>query len=90
MFLDVGVNPDMPQTESKAILEGNGPIPQDKSELGGLTMKKIRRIFAEELDKYFDRMASHFDQRLENTEKNNKNNQRLVVRVLNLHPDKKS
>ena len=70
--LDVEVNPEMPQIKSKGVSEGNGPVPQDKSGLGGLTRKEIRRILAEKLDKSFDRWISHFDheRRLEDKEKN--------------------
>ena len=62
----------MPRMKSKAIPEGNGPVPQDKSGLGGLTMEEIRRIFVRELNKSLDRWTNHFDheRRLEDKEKN--------------------
>ena len=41
-------------------------------------MEEIYRVFAEELDKYFDRKRGHIDQRFENMKKENKNNQRLA------------
>ena len=62
----------MPRMKSKAIPEGNGPVPQDKSGLGGLTMEEIRRIFVRELNKSLDRWTNHLDheRRLEDKEKN--------------------
>ena len=48
--LDVKVHPEMPRKKSKAVPEGNGPVPLDKSGLGGLTIEEIRRICSKELD----------------------------------------
>ena len=59
----------MPRKKSKAVSEDNGPVRQDKSGLGGLTMEEIRRIFFEELDKCFDEWTSYFVQRLKDTKK---------------------
>ena len=76
--LNVKVNPEMPRVKSKAVHDSNDLVLQNKSGLDGLTMEEIRRVFAEELDKSFNRWTSHVDleRRLENKEK--KTNQRLV------------
>ena len=78
MCFYVEVCPKILRTKSKAVLKGNNYIPQDIFVFGGLTMEEIDRVFAEELDKYFDRKRGHIDQRFENMEKENKNNQRLA------------
>ena len=69
----------MTRKKSTAILEGNGPVPQDKSGLSGLAMKEIHRgqIFYEELDKWLDKWTSYFDVRLEDTKEKN-TDQRLA------------
>ena len=77
VVLNVKVYPEMPRKKSKAVPEGNGPIPQDKSGLGGLTMEEMRRLFSKELDKCLDEETSHFDLRLEDT-KEKKTNQCLA------------
>ena len=70
--LDVKINLRMPRTKSKATSEGNGPIHQNKSGFGELTTVEIYGVFAEELDKSFDKNKGHFDQRFkESKEKNN-------------------
>ena len=61
VVLDAEVNPEMPRMNSKAVPEGNGPVFQYKSGLGGLTIEETRRIFVEEHDKSFDRWTRHFD-----------------------------
>ena len=66
--LDVKVSPKTPRTKSKAVSKGNGPIPQDKYGFGGLTMKKMYRVLAEEHGSYFDRKTNHFNQRFEHEE----------------------
>ena len=53
VVLDVKVYPEMPQKKSKAVPEGNGPIPQDKYGLGGLTMEEIRRFFFQRTGQMF-------------------------------------
>ena len=75
--LDVKVSPKIPRTENKADLEGNGPILQDKSGVGELTMEKVHRVLIEELNKYFDKMTRHFDQKFEESKKS-KDDQRLA------------
>ena len=57
VVLDVKVYLEMPREKSKSkpVPEGNGPVPQDKPGLGGLTMEKTRRMFSKELDNCFDR-----------------------------------
>ena len=74
--LDVEVCPNMPRAKRKAISGANFPILQHKSGFGGLTIEEIYRVFAEKLDRCFDRKTSHFDQRFEDTEEENKNSQR--------------
>ena len=59
--LDVKAKPRTSRTENKAVLEGNGPIPQNISVFGELTMTEIYRVLAEELAKCFDIMTSYFD-----------------------------
>ena len=47
----------MPRKKSKAVPEGNGPVPQYTSWLLGVIalLKESRRIMSEALDKYFDK-----------------------------------
>ena len=56
----------MPRKESKAVPEGNGPVPcQDKFGSGQPTMADLHRMIEERfdhLDRYLDRMKNHFDQ----------------------------
>ena len=55
MVLDVEVYPKMPRKKSKAVLERNGPVPQDTSGLkGGIIPEETRRIMSEALDKSYD------------------------------------
>ena len=68
----------MRQTNIKAVSEGSGPVSQDKAEFGELTMAEIHQVFAEELDKHFDRITSPFDQRFGESKQNNKNSWRLA------------
>ena len=77
MCLDANVNPKLPRAKSEAVSEGNSSIPQNKSGFGELTMVELYRVLEEEIDKYFDRMASQ-DKRLEYMEEQNKNNQRVA------------
>ena len=58
----------MPRTESKTVPEGNGLFAYHDYKSGGLTTEEIYRVFAEKLDKCFDRKTSHFDQRFEDME----------------------
>ena len=56
----------MPQKESKAVPEGNGPVPQQE-ELGSgqPTLANVYRMMEErfdKLDRYLDSMKRHFDQ----------------------------
>ena len=45
----------MPRKKSKAVPEGNGPVPQDAYViLGGITPEGLRRTVSEALDKAFD------------------------------------
>ena len=45
----------MPRKKSKAVLEGNGHVPQDAYVmLGGMTMEELRQIMSEALDKAFN------------------------------------
>ena len=44
--------PEMPRKKSKGVPEGSGPVPQDTSGLGGITMVEARRIFSEVLNKH--------------------------------------
>ena len=45
----------MPRKKSKAVLEGNGHVPQDTyAKLDGITLEELRRIMSEALDKAFD------------------------------------
>ena len=53
------------------------PIHADYGSSGVLKMGEMNRIFAEELNKYFNRMISYFDQMLEDTEEDDKNAHRL-------------
>ena len=58
MVLGAEVYPKIPWKKSRALPEGNGPIPQDTSELfGGITQEEIRRIMSEALDKSFDNLS---------------------------------
>ena len=56
----------MPRKESKAVSEGNGPVPrQDKFGSDQPTMADLHRMIEErfdQLDRYLDRMKNHFDQ----------------------------
>ena len=56
MDLDVQVCPKkMPRKKSKAVPVGNGRVTQDTSGLlDGITLKSLRRIMFEALEKYFD------------------------------------
>ena len=63
----------MRRKKSKAVAEGYGPVPQDKSGLCGLPTEKIRRIFFEELEKSFHEWTNQFDLRLENIKEKDKN-----------------
>ena len=66
MVLDVEVYPEMPRKESKAVPEGNGPIPQDAYVmLSGITLEDLRRTMSEAAGKVFDK---HFGQNPENPE----------------------
>ena len=78
MVLDVKVDPEMPRIKRKAVPQGNGPVPQDKSGLGGLTMEEMRLIFAKEIGKSFDRRTSHFDHEIGREDKEKNTNQRLA------------
>ena len=52
MVLDVEVYPKMPRKKSKAIPEGNGPIPKDAYVIiGGITREKLRRVMPETMGK---------------------------------------
>ena len=52
MILGAEACPEMPRQKSKGVPEGSGPVPQDTSGLGGITMVEVRRIFSEVLDKH--------------------------------------
>ena len=53
----------MPRKQSKAVPEGNGPVPQhDEFEPDQPTLADIYRLFEERLDRQLDRMKSHFDE----------------------------
>ena len=55
MVLGAEVYPKMPQKKSKAVLKGNGHVPQDTyAKLDGITLEELRRIMSEALDKAFD------------------------------------
>ena len=55
MVLGAEVYPKMPRKKSKAVLEGNGYVPQDTyAKLDGITLEELRRIMSEALDKAFD------------------------------------
>ena len=45
----------MPRKKSKAVAEGNGPVPHNTFGLAGITMVEIRRIMSEALEKFFDK-----------------------------------
>ena len=64
--------------KSKTVWEGNDSISQDESGSCGRTMEEMYRVFAEELNKYFDRKTSHFDPSFDESKEKNKNNQRLA------------
>ena len=64
--------------QSKAVPEKNGPVPEDNSELGGLTMEEFCRIFPEEFDRGFDTWTSCFDFEGRLEDKENNTNQRLA------------
>ena len=53
----------MPQKESVAVPEGNGPIPQYV--LPGITLEDFRRIISEAMDKDF---AKHFGKKARKTQ----------------------
>ena len=74
MVLDIEVYPKMSRKKSKAVSEGNGPVPQDACVvLGGTTLVKLRPIISETMDKAFDK---HFEQKLNNPEEMKANDQR--------------
>ena len=80
MRLDVEINPKMPRTKSKAVPESSGHFSHDDYGPGGLTMEELYRMFAEELDKCFDRNTNHSDQRFEDMKEGNMNTQHLAGR----------
>ena len=66
MVLDVEIYPKMPRKKSKAVPEGNDPVPQDAYVmLDGTTLVELRRVMSEALYKAFDK---HFGQKTENPE----------------------
>ena len=69
--LDVEVSPNMPRTKSKAVSEGNSPVPQDKFGSGKLTMAEQCRVSKE----VFNRTKRHLE---ELTGEMRKTNQRLA------------
>ena len=64
----------MLRKKSKVIPEGNGPIPQDAYVmLSGVTLKDLRRIMSDAVDKAFDK---HFGRKPENLEEMKATDQR--------------
>ena len=51
MCLDVGVNPKIPRTKSKAVPEGNGPFPHDEYGSCEPTTADIYPLLKERFDK---------------------------------------
>ena len=66
----------MPRKESMAVLEGNGPIPQDTYVMAHrIILEDFRRITSEAMDKTLDK---HFGQKPENPDELRKTNQRVA------------
>ena len=66
----------MLRTKSKAVPEGNGPVPQDISGLlGGTTLEELRRIMPEVLDKFVEK---HYELKPENSKERRATNQYLA------------
>ena len=84
--LGVEVNPNMSRNRSKAVPEGNGPVPhRDELESGEPTMAGLYQMLKKNFDrmeKNLDMMPSHFDRQYkqlgELTEKMKHTNQRLA------------
>ena len=75
-MLNVEVYSKMLRKKSKAVPEGNGPVPQDAcAMLGGIIVVELRRVMSEALDKAFDK---HFEQKPENLEEIKTSDQRSV------------
>ena len=51
----------MPSKKTKASPEGNVPVSQDKSGLGGVTMEELRRITSGAIDNCFDKLMNNLD-----------------------------
>ena len=74
--LDVEVYPKMLRKKSKAVPEGNSPVPQDAYVmLGGITVVKLRRVMSEALDKAVNK---HFGPKPKNSEEMRATDQRLA------------
>ena len=59
----------MPREKSIAVPKGNSPVPQNTSEIGRITMDKIRRIISEALEKSFDKLEKSLDRMSEITDR---------------------
>ena len=75
------VNPKMPRTETKAVPEGNGPIPHDDYGSGEPIMAELYRVFKEgfyRMNKHFDIMTNKFDRHKIQRNEDKRTNQRLA------------
>ena len=62
--LDVEVNHNMSRNRSKAVPEGNGPVPHHyEFGSGDATMADLYRILEENFDRQLNRIKSHFDRK---------------------------
>ena len=83
VVLDVEINPEIPQKQSKTVPRGNGPVPRhDEFGSGKPSMVNLHRMLEENFDRQLSKMRNHFvrqDKKLDElSEKMRTTNQRLV------------